>query len=141
VPAEAWALFSTFCFAGAHVASKRGLDDTSVIAGSLVLLAASFGVIAVAFVLDPPARVTSEALLVYGGLGLIVPAISRGAALKAVDSFGPSIAVPIQHGLRPILAVGFGAGRVADRRGGRAGPASSTPVRPRGLGDSRWAAA
>lgn len=106
VPAEAWALFSTFCFAGGHVVSKRGLQDTSVIAGSLVLLAASFGVIAVAVVLDPPARVTSEALLVYGGLGLVVPAISRGAALKAVDSLGPSIAIPIQHGLRPILAVG-----------------------------------
>ena len=105
VTAEGWALFSAFCFAGAHVTSKRGLQDTSVIAGSLIVLGTSWIVITVAVVADPPAAVTTEALVVYGALGLLVPAISRWAVLTSVDMLGPSIAIPIQQGLRPLLSV------------------------------------
>lgn len=106
MPPEGWALFSAFCFAGSHVVSKRGLQDTSVTAASLIVLSVSWVVIAISVLLDPPAKVTARALLVYSGLGLIVPAISRWSVLKSVDALGPSIAIPIQQGLRPILAVG-----------------------------------
>jgi drug/metabolite transporter (DMT)-like permease len=105
VAAEAWALLSALCFAGSHVVSKRGLQDTSVIAGSLIVLSVSWVVISFFVLLDPPAEVTGAALAVYSGLGLIVPAISRWSVLKSVDALGPSVAIPIQQGLRPLLAV------------------------------------
>ena len=103
--AEAWAVFSACCFAGSHVVSKRGLQDTSVTAASLIVLGVSWAIIAIAVLVHPPAEVTSRAIVVYGALGLIVPAISRWAVLKSVDVLGPSIAIPIQQGLRPLLAV------------------------------------
>jgi drug/metabolite transporter (DMT)-like permease len=87
------------------VVSKRGLQDTSVTAASLIVLGVSWAMIATAVVIDPPAEVTSRAITVFAGLGLIVPAISRWAVLKSVDVLGPSIAIPIQQGLRPLLAV------------------------------------
>jgi drug/metabolite transporter (DMT)-like permease len=61
--------------------------------------------IALALLLDPPAEVTRAAILVFAALGLMVPAISRWAVLKSVDVLGPSIAIPIQQGLRPLLSV------------------------------------
>jgi drug/metabolite transporter (DMT)-like permease len=103
---EAWALLSAFCFAGSHVVSKRGLQDTSVIAASLIVLSVSWVVILISVVFDPPAEVTGKAVAVYSGLGLIVPALSRWCVLRSVDTLGPSIAIPIQQGLRPLLAVG-----------------------------------
>lgn len=102
---EAWALFSAFCFAGSHVTSKRGLQDTSVTAASLIVLGVSWVVIVIWVAVDPPAEVSMRALVVFSGLGLIVPAISRWSVLKSVDALGPSIAIPIQQGLRPLLAV------------------------------------
>lgn len=106
MPPEAWALFSALCFAGSHVVSKRGLQDTSVTAASLIVLGVSWVVIAASVAIDPPDELTSQALVVYGGLGLIVPAVSRWSVLKSVDTLGPAIAIPIQQGLRPLLAVG-----------------------------------
>lgn len=103
--AEAWALFSACCFAGSHVVSKRGLKDTSVTAASLIVLGVSWTIISIAVLFDPPGEVTSRAIVVFAALGLIVPAISRWAVLKSVDVLGPSIAIPIQQGLRPLLAV------------------------------------
>jgi drug/metabolite transporter (DMT)-like permease len=106
VSSEAWALLSAFCFAGSHVVSKRGLQDTSVTGASLIVLAVSWIVILTSVLFDPPSDVTGRAVAVYSGLGLIVPAISRWSVLKSVDALGPSIAIPIQQGLRPLLAVG-----------------------------------
>jgi len=105
VPAEAWALFSACCFAGSHVVSKRGLKDTSVTAASLIVLGVSWTIIAIAVLFDPPAEVTGRVVLIFAALGLMVPAIARWAVLKSVDVLGPSIAIPIQQGLRPLLAV------------------------------------
>ena len=77
-----------------------------MIAASLIVLSVSWVVIVISVVFDPPAEVTGKAVAVYSGLGLIVPAISRWAVLRSVDMLGPSIAIPIQQGLRPLLAVG-----------------------------------
>ena len=99
-------MLSAFCFAGSHVASKRGLQDTSVIAASLIVLSVSWVVILISVLFDPPAEVTGKAVVVYSGLGLIVPAVSRWSVLRSVDMLGPSVAIPIQQGLRPLLAVG-----------------------------------
>jgi drug/metabolite transporter (DMT)-like permease len=105
VSAELWALFSAVCFAGSHVVSKRGLQDTSVTGASLIVLGVSWAVIAAAVVVATPADLTAEAIAVFGALGLIVPAVSRWAVLKSVDVLGPSTAIPIQQGLRPLLSV------------------------------------
>lgn len=103
--AEGWALFSAICFASSHVVSKRGLQDTSVIAASLIVLGVSWVVIALSVVLDPPDHVTAEAIAVFAALGLLVPGISRWSVLRSVDDLGPSVAIPLQQGLRPLLSV------------------------------------
>lgn len=105
MPAEMWALSSAFFFAASHVVSKRGLQDTSVISGSLVILSVSWVIISISVLFDPPQTVTGSGVAMFAGLGLLVPAISRGATLKGVDLLGPSVAIPIQHGMRPVLAV------------------------------------
>jgi transporter family protein len=106
MPAEAWALLSACCFAASHVVAKRGLQNTTVTAASLIILGVSWAVIAASVVLGPPTEVTTRALVFFGCLGLIVPAISRWSVLKSVDTMGPSVAIPLQQGLRPLLAVG-----------------------------------
>lgn len=98
-------MLSAICFAASHVVSKRGLRDTSVVGGSIVVLAVSWCVIALSVALDPPESVTGSGIAIFGVLGLFVPAISRAAALKGIDALGPSIAIPIQQGLRPVLSV------------------------------------
>jgi drug/metabolite transporter (DMT)-like permease len=105
VSAEAWALVSAGCFAGSHVVSKRGLQDTSVVAGSLLVLGVSWVVVATAVAFDPPASVSAGGILLFSLLGLLTPAVARWASLKGVDTLGPSVSVPIQQGLRPVLAV------------------------------------
>jgi drug/metabolite transporter (DMT)-like permease len=105
VSPELWALVSAGCFAGSHVVSKRGLQDTSVTAGSLLVLGVSWVVVAVWVAFDPPGSVSTPDLLVFAALGLLTPAVARWASLMGVDVLGPTISVPIQQGLRPVLAV------------------------------------
>jgi drug/metabolite transporter (DMT)-like permease len=105
VSAEVWALFSALCFASSHVVSKRGLQDTSVTAASLIVLGVSWLVISLSVLLGPPADITGRAVAIYAGLGLLVPAASRWSVLKSVHDLGPSVAIPIQQGLRPLLSV------------------------------------
>jgi drug/metabolite transporter (DMT)-like permease len=105
VSAEAWALFSALCFASSHVVSKKGLQDTSVTAASLIILGVSWLVISVSVLLGPPPDITGRVVAIYAALGLLVPAISRWSVLKSVHDLGPSIAIPIQQGLRPLLSV------------------------------------
>lgn len=114
---EAWALFSALCFATAHVVSKRGLQDTSVTAASLIVLGVSWVVIALSVLLSPPADVSARAIVVYAALGLLVPAISRWSVLKSVHELGPSVAIPIQQGLRPLLSVMGGVVLLGERLG------------------------
>lgn len=103
--AEAWALFSALCFATSHVVSKRGLQDTSVTAASLIILGVSWLVISLSVILGPPPTIARGSIAIYAALGLLVPAISRWSVLKSVHDLGPSIAIPIQQGLRPLLSV------------------------------------
>lgn len=101
----ALAILSAVFFAGSHVTAKRGLTDTSIFAGLLVQLATGFCVVLVAVLLDPPGAVAVGAVAVFAGAGLIAPGTARATALAGVDRLGPSVAVPIQQGARPILAV------------------------------------
>lgn len=105
MPPEVLAVISAICFAGSHVMAKRGLVSTSVTAGFLVTMASSWLVVAGAVVLDPPTSKPIVGVGVFAIGGLVAPGVSRAAALIGVERLGPSIAVPVQQGLRPLLAV------------------------------------
>lgn len=105
MPSELLAIFAAIFFAGAFVVSKRGLADTSLITGLLVILGAGWLVSGMMTLLDPPSSITSNGILLFASAGLISPAIGFSAGLAGVHLLGPSIAVPIQQGGRPLIAV------------------------------------
>ena len=100
-----WALLSAASFALSHVVSKRGLQDTSITAGFMVIVSCALVVVTIPVLLDPPAAVVLGAVAIFALSGLFAPAIARAAALAGVQRLGPSIAVPIQQGLRPLLVL------------------------------------
>lgn len=105
MPSELIAIFAAIFFAGAFVVGKRGLADTSLMTGLLVILGAGWLVTAMMTLLDPPSSITSDGILLFASAGLISPAIGFSAGLAGVHLLGPSIAVPIQQGGRPLIAV------------------------------------
>jgi drug/metabolite transporter (DMT)-like permease len=99
------ALLASASFAASHVVSRRGLEGTSVSAGYLVIVGCAWVVVSIPLLLDPPEAVSSRAVAFFAISGLFAPAISRAAALGGVRALGPSISVPIQQGLRPLIVV------------------------------------
>lgn len=104
--AEVYALLAAICFAGSQVTVRRGLVHSSIISGVLVSLSTALVVIVIAVLFDPPAEVTADGLALFVLGGLAAPGISRWAATTGVHRLGPSVAVPITQGARPLLAVG-----------------------------------
>jgi drug/metabolite transporter (DMT)-like permease len=98
------ALLSAASFAASHVVSKRGLQGTSVTAGFMVIVGCAWVVVSLPALVDPPAM-SGRSLVLFAVSGLFAPAISRAAALAGVHALGPSISVPIQQGLRPMIVV------------------------------------
>jgi drug/metabolite transporter (DMT)-like permease len=99
------ALSSALCFAGSHVVSKRGLRGTSVTAGFMVIVGSAWVVVMIPLVLAPPESLSAGSVALFAVSGVFAPAVSRAAALAGVHVLGPSIAVPIQQGLRPLIVV------------------------------------
>lgn len=99
------ALLSSACFAASHVVSRRGLEGTSVSAGYMVIVGCAWVVVVIPLILHPPETVSTRAVVFFALSGLFAPAISRAAALGGVRALGPSISVPIQQGLRPLIVV------------------------------------
>jgi len=99
------ALLSSSAFAASHVVSRRGLEGTSVSAGFMIIVGCAWVVVAVPLVVDPPGAISGRAATLFAISGLFAPAVSRAAALGGVRALGPSIAVPIQQGLRPLIVV------------------------------------
>jgi len=102
------AILAAICFASSHVTAKRGLANTSIFAGLLVQLASAFAVVLLTTLVDWPGAVAPAAVALFAMVGLIAPGTARATALAGVDRLGPSVAVPIQQGARPLLTV-FGA--------------------------------
>lgn len=96
---------AAFCFGASQVTARRGLVDTSIIAGMLISLSTAFLVIGGLVALNPPEALDATGLLFFSLGGLAAPGVSRWAATTGVHRLGPSIAVPITQGVRPILAV------------------------------------
>lgn len=105
MPPEAMAMMSTVAFAASHVVSKRGLTATSVTGGFLVAVTVAWLVVMAAVAFELPTSIPVLGVILFGVSGLFAPATARAAALMGVDKLGPSIAVPIQQGLRPLLVL------------------------------------
>jgi drug/metabolite transporter (DMT)-like permease len=105
VPATLFAIASSACFAGAFVAGKRGLANTPLPAAVVVTLGMGWAVTAAALLVDRPSSVSVEGIALFLATGLIAPGIGYSAALAGVERMGPSIAIPIQQGTRPVVSV------------------------------------
>lgn len=105
MPPEALAALSAFFFAASHVASKRGVQTTSVIAGVLLSLATGDLILLVAVVASGASIPTGAALIVLAISGVFAPALARGFAITSIDRLGPTTAIPIQGSVYPICAV------------------------------------
>lgn len=103
---EVFALLAALCFAGSQVTVRRGLVHSTIITGVLISLSTALVLIVISVLLDPPDEVDGHGLLLFALGGLAAPGISRWAATTGVHRLGPSIAVPITQGARPLLAVG-----------------------------------
>lgn len=101
-----YALIATLCFAGSQVTLSRGVVYTSVVSAVVIGLTASLVVIGLFLIFDPPRSFDGTAVLLFVLAGLAAPGISRWAATSAVQRLGPSIAVPMMQGARPLLAIG-----------------------------------
>jgi drug/metabolite transporter (DMT)-like permease len=71
----------------------------------MVIVGCAWIVVTVPLLVDPPASVSAQAIATFAVSGLFAPAISRAAALGGVRVLGPSISVPIQQGLRPLIVL------------------------------------
>jgi drug/metabolite transporter (DMT)-like permease len=71
----------------------------------MVIVGCAWVVVMIPMLVDPPETVSTRAMVFFAVSGLFAPAISRAAALGGVRALGPSISVPIQQGLRPLIVV------------------------------------
>lgn len=101
----AFALLAAASFAASQVALRRGLVSTTIVGGLLVSLCASLVVLTAAVALDPPTTALDRrALALFAMAGIAAPGLARWAAATGVKRLGPSAAVPIMQGARPLLA-------------------------------------
>lgn len=103
---EALAGVSALLFAASHIASKRGVQDTSVTSGLLISLLTGWVVLIAAVLLDPPGAISPSAVATLAVSGAIAPALGRAGAIAGVDRLGPSRSVPVQASVYPFFAVG-----------------------------------
>ncbi len=103
---EVFALLAAVCFAGSQVSVRRGLVQTPIISGVLISLFTAFVVIGISVAIDPPKEFDALGIGLFALGGLAAPGVSRWAATTGVHRLGPSVAVPITQGARPLLAVG-----------------------------------
>lgn len=102
---ELLAICAALFFASSHVLSKRGLVDTSVLAGVLVSLGTGTMVLGFAALADPPTHIDGRAVGILALSGILAPAMARGFAIAGIDRLGPSVSVPVQGSIYPLFAV------------------------------------
>ncbi|MPZ68548.1 MAG: EamA family transporter [Actinobacteria bacterium] len=104
VAAQLFALSAATCFAASQVTVKRGIKETSIVSSVLISLTVALGVISISVVFSPPDEIRLDGVVLFALGGLAAPGISRWAATTGIHRLGPSIAVPITQGARPLLA-------------------------------------
>jgi drug/metabolite transporter (DMT)-like permease len=108
------AMVAAFCFAGSHIASKRGLVGMSVNAGVLITLGSSWLVISIVALWSIPTSIDSTGLALLIAAGVLAPGLGRLAATVGIDRMGPSASVPILGGAYPLLALVGGVGLLGE---------------------------
>jgi drug/metabolite transporter (DMT)-like permease len=71
----------------------------------MVIVASAWVLVTIPLVFDRPASVPGRSVALFAVSGLFAPGIARAAALAGVNALGPSVAVPIQQGLRPVIVL------------------------------------
>jgi drug/metabolite transporter (DMT)-like permease len=71
----------------------------------LIIVASAWVFVTIPLLADPPDSVSMNAVALFAVSGLFAPAIARSAALAGVKALGPSVSVPIQQGLRPVIVL------------------------------------
>ena len=105
IGAPGHALLAAVAFAASQVTIRRGLVHTSVIAGVLISLSCALVSTGVFVIINPPGPLDLTAVILFGIAGLAAPGISRWASASGIHRLGPSVAVPITQGARPLLSV------------------------------------
>lgn len=100
-----FAILSSFLFALSHVTAKRGLKNTSIVAGAILSLFAAAVVAGAALALDSSRSLSGPALLWFALAGLAGAGIGRAATIMAIDRLGPSTSAPIQGSVYPAFAL------------------------------------
>lgn len=102
---ELAAIMAAVFYAATFVSSKRGLSGTSISAAILLNLGSAWVLVGTATLLDPPRSIEFAEVKLFAIAGLISPGVGYAAGLAGVHRLGPSIAVPLQQGARPLIAV------------------------------------
>lgn len=79
--------------------------SASVVGALVITLSTAWLVLGPMAMLDLPEKLDSRGMALFVLAGLSAPGVARWAAAHGVNRLGPSIAVPIAQGTRPLLAV------------------------------------
>jgi drug/metabolite transporter, DME family len=71
----------------------------------MVIVGSAWVLVTIPLVVDPPSSLSFRSVALFAASGLFAPGIARAAALAGVHSLGPSLSVPIQQGLRPLIVL------------------------------------
>lgn len=98
-------LLAASLFAASHVTARRGLVESSAVAAVLLSCSSALLLLSIFVLFDPPSHLNGKGLALFASSGVAAPGVSRWAASIGVQRLGPSVAIPITQGARPLLAV------------------------------------
>ena len=99
-----FAALAAIFYAAGSVTVKRGVQDTSVLAGLIASLASGSAVLAAILLISPPDAISWSGVAAFIVAGMFGPMAGRMAAITGVDRMGASRSVPIQGSLYPVSA-------------------------------------
>lgn len=104
MPGQAWAFLAVACIAISSVSIKRGIQDTSLVAGLVVSLGAG-SLATLPSVFGDISHPTLDSVLFFATAGLAGSLAGRGASIAGIDRLGASVAVSMEGTLYPLTAV------------------------------------
>ena len=101
----ALAILATVFFATANVASKRGVQAVSPLAGIFLSLPAALVVSGIGVLVSGPVTPTWPAVATFAAVGLLTPGLGRLTSFRGMQRLDTSVHVPVQSSAHPITAV------------------------------------
>jgi drug/metabolite transporter (DMT)-like permease len=105
VSPEIFAGAAAVCFAASNICVRRGVVDTTVVAGLIVSLAVGTMLTLVVVWIDAPSDLSARGVVDFAVAGVLGAALGRGGAMVGVNLLGPSVSVPLYGSLYPVFAV------------------------------------